>query len=55
MRRFVYLGGDDFMKADVAQLNDWLMRIDTFNATPGEGTTRAIYTKEFYRAREYLT
>lgn len=43
------------MKADVAQLNDWLMRIDTFNATPGEGTTRAVYTKEFYRAREYLT
>lgn len=42
------------MKADAAQLSDWLMRIDTFNATPGEGTTRAVYTKEFYRAREYL-
>ena len=42
------------MKADAAQLNDWLMSIDTFNATPGEGTTRAVYTKEFYRAREYL-
>ncbi len=42
------------MRADARHLNDWLMGIDTFNATPGEGTTREVYTKEFYRARDYL-
>ncbi len=42
------------MKADIGKLNSWLMGIDTFNATPGEGTTRVVYSKEFYQARNYL-
>ncbi|BEU88645.1 Zn-dependent hydrolase [Selenomonas sp. TAMA-11512] len=42
------------MKADPKRLERRLEEIDAFNATPGEGTTREVYTKEFYAARDYL-
>lgn len=42
------------MQADSRELEKWLDEIDAYNATPGEGTTRGVYTKEFFQAREYV-
>lgn len=42
------------MEANAKELMRWLEEIDAFNATPGEGTTRAVYTKEFFDAREFV-
>ena len=36
------------------ELRDWLDGIAAFNATPGEGITRGVYTPEFEDARRYV-
>ena len=40
--------------ADAKELENWLEEIDQYNSTPGDGTTRAVYTKEFMDARQYV-
>ncbi|MEE3420064.1 MAG: M20 family metallo-hydrolase [Lachnospiraceae bacterium] len=42
------------MRADAEELEKWLTEIDQFNVTPGAGTTRAVYTEEFFEARNYV-
>lgn len=42
------------MRADTRQLERWLETIDRFNATPGEGTTRPVYSNAFFAARNYV-
>ncbi len=41
-------------RAEVRQLQAWLDGVDRFNATPGEGTTRGVYTPEDAAARDYV-
>ena len=41
-------------RAEVQRLQAWLDGIDCFNATPGEGTTRGVYTPEDVAARAYV-
>ncbi len=42
------------MSTDTKYLSDWLKGMDAFNATPGEGITREVYTAEFARAEDYV-
>lgn len=39
---------------DIQRLKGWIDEIDTFNQTPGEGTTRPVYSKEDMEARTYV-
>lgn len=41
-------------KIDIQRLKGWIDEIDTFNQTPGEGTTRPVYSKEDMEARAYV-
>ena len=36
------------------ELEGWIEGIAAFNATPGEGVTREVYTPEFQEARSYV-
>ena len=41
-------------KANVTRIRTWLEKINTFNATPGAGTTRVLFTKEELASRAYI-
>ena len=41
-------------RIDTRRLERWIDDIDAFNQTPGEGTTRPVYSKEDMAAREYV-
>ena len=40
--------------ADAGQIQSWLEQINTFSATPGEGTTRMPFSAEDLGARRYV-
>ncbi len=41
-------------KASAKNLEKWIEELDQFNQTPGNGTTRPVYTKEDMEARRYV-
>lgn len=41
-------------KAQSSNIQHWIEAIDEYNATPNEGTTRAVYTKEDMLGRNYV-
>ena len=40
--------------ADVKSIEKWIEELDQFNQTPGNGTTRPVYSKEDMEARGYI-
>lgn len=43
-----------FQEAKVENLKNWLETINTFNSTPGFGTTRVLFTEPELKARAYV-
>lgn len=41
-------------KANAQIIEKWLRDIDSFNSTPGSGTTRVLFTDEELKSREYV-
>lgn len=41
-------------KANAGQIEKWLRDIDSFNSTPGNGTTRVLFTEEELKSRAYV-
>lgn len=41
-------------KAKASNIQNWLEKINTYNSTPGEGTTRVLFTEPELKAREYV-
>lgn len=41
-------------KANIKNIQRWMEEIDQFNETPGDGTTRAVFSKEDLSARNYV-
>lgn len=42
------------IKSNESNLKQWIDELDSFNATPGNGTTRPVYSKEDISARQYV-
>ena len=42
------------MKSEVKNIERWISELDQFNSTPGQGTTRTVYSQEDLNARKYI-
>ena len=41
-------------RANAEAIEKWLRKIDTYNSTPGNGTTRVLFTEPELKSREYV-
>lgn len=41
-------------KANASNIQKWIQEINTFNSTPGAGTTRILFTEEELASRDYI-